>query len=221
MASSQIPLPTRCLLYQALLWVAEEIPPIEDGLFRSFSEPSWVVVKEEHKRALLIALRSGTIPTEGIAFGWLARPYTKLGWQTVEIRPVYWEEGNVDWKRSALTVERWEQNQKLEGSFRVVTMPTAALLKAFPSEKKSTEFTAELPSPAPGIQKGRPPKYDWLAFHAEIAIRADLDGLPDTQAELERAMAEWCLRTWGREPPESMVRDNVSRIYRERRKARK
>jgi hypothetical protein len=101
-------------------------------------------------------------------------------------------------------------------------MPTAALLKAFPSEKKSTEFTAELPSsPAPGIQKGRPPKYDWPAFHAEIAIRADLDGLRDTQAELERAMAEWCLRTWGREPPESMVRDNVSRIYRERRKARK
>ena len=38
-------------------------------------------------------------------------------------------------------------------------------------------------------RRGRPTKYDWDAFFAEIAVRADLDSLPETQADLVRDMA--------------------------------
>jgi hypothetical protein len=46
----QTPLPTRCLLYQAPLWVAEEFVPTDDRIFMSLPDRSWGTVKEKHKR---------------------------------------------------------------------------------------------------------------------------------------------------------------------------
>jgi hypothetical protein len=75
--------------------------------------------------------------------------------------------------------------------------------------------------PAPttlAAPRGRRPKYDWEAFHIEIARRVgkDPDGLPEVQADLEKAMADWCLMTWGPEglPAESTIRLQVTRHYR-------
>jgi hypothetical protein len=68
---------------------------------------------------------------------------------------------------------------------------------------------------------GRPPKYDWEAFFVEITVRADLDSLPNTQAELERDMAEWCFDAWGEQPAESVIRDKISRIFKHPRKGGK
>jgi hypothetical protein len=66
--------------------------------------------------------------------------------------------------------------------------------------------------------RGRPRKYDWDSFYVEIAVLADLDGMPETQADLERLMADWCNENWEDQPSESMVRSKISSIYNHPRK---
>src|SRR5687768_13875436 len=66
---------------------------------------------------------------------------------------------------------------------------------------------------------GRRRTYDWDAFFVEIAVRADLDGLPTAQADFEKQMASWCENTWGKQPAESAIRDKIAPIYRHPRKA--
>jgi hypothetical protein len=60
---------------------------------------------------------------------------------------------------------------------------------------------------------GRPPKYDWEAFHIEITRIALADGeLPD-RAELHRRMSAWCGNRWAEQPEESELRKRMSRLY--------
>jgi len=67
-------------------------------------------------------------------------------------------------------------------------------------------------------RRGRKAKYDWETFLTELIVRADLDGIPDKQADLEKDMAEWCLDKWGEEPSTSMIRKRISKIYNHYRK---
>ena len=67
-------------------------------------------------------------------------------------------------------------------------------------------------------RRGRTREYDWDAFYAEIAVRADLDSLPETQAGLEKDMADWCSKSWDKTPSESTLRDKISPIYQRHRK---
>ncbi len=61
---------------------------------------------------------------------------------------------------------------------------------------------------------GRPPEYDWDAFVIEIIrIANSLDGLPEKQSELIKAMLQWCEDTWGRQPAESGAKKKISEIY--------
>jgi hypothetical protein len=205
-------LPSRCSLYQALLWVAEECPPIEDFIFDSLPDPTWVAVEEKHKRDLLVALKTGTLRGEG-DFWNLRFPRLKLENPCADIEPKYWEWGKVDWERSVLRTGRHD------GEFTNITVPAVALVMTFPSEKKP--LALEAPSREGSSRRGRPRKFNLPALYAEIAVRADLDGLPDKQAELERAMAEWCSLTWGEVPGESTLRQYLSPIYSHPRKARK
>jgi len=74
------------------------------------------------------------------------------------------------------------------------------------------QFTAKLE------RRGRKTKYKWEDFLTEIIVFADLDGIPDTQAKLEKKMAQWCVDNWGEEPSISVVRKRVSKIYNHERK---
>jgi hypothetical protein len=217
MANTITSLPSRCSLYQAFLWVAEECPPIEDLIFDSLPDPTWMAVEEKHKRDLLVALKTGTLRGEGVLWD-LRFPRPKLENPCTDIEPKYWEWEKVDWQDSVLWIAR-SGDVRNDRQFTEITVPAEALLKTFPSERKP--LALEAPSREGSSRRGRPPKFNWPAFYAEIAVRADLDGLPDTQAELERAMAEWCSLTWGEVPGESTVRQFVSLIYSHRRKARK
>jgi hypothetical protein len=208
MAIAITALPNRCSLYQALLWVAEERPPVEDLIFDSLPDPSEVAVEEKHKRELLVVLKTGKIRAEGVLWG-LRGPVITLENPLTEVQPRYWEWTKVDWQDSVL----WTEG----GQFTEITVPAGALLATFPSDERPLALQA--PSRERG--RGRPPKFDWRAFYAEIAVLADLDNLPDTQAELERAMARWCFETWGYEPGESTLRQAVSPIYNHPRKVRK
>lgn len=72
-------------------------------------------------------------------------------------------------------------------------------------------------------RRGRRPKYDWAAFHAEIAkkVGTDPDGFPVVQADLEREMMEWCEKKWGEDncPVESTIREQVRTYYSDETKA--
>jgi hypothetical protein len=215
MAIAITTLPSRCSLYQALLWVAEERPPIEDFIFDSLPDPSGVAVDEKHK--LLVALKTGTVRAEGILWG-LRGPIITLENPLTEIEPKYWEWQKVDWEDSVLWTDSFGDGRN-DGQFTEITVPAGALLKTFPSDERPLALQAL--SREGSSRRGRPRKFNLPAFYAEIAVRADLDGLPDKQAELERAMAEWCSLTWGEVPGESTMRQYVSPIYSHPRKARK
>ena len=210
-------LPRRCSLYQALLWVAEECPPIEDLIFDLLPDPTWVAVEEKHKRDLFVSLKTGILRAEGGLWD-LRMPRFKLENPCTEIEPKYWEWRNVEWDVSVLSIDSLGGRGFTDKEFTEITVPAAALLKAFPSEKKP--LALEAPSQE-SSRRGRPPKFNWPAFYVEIVVRADLDCLPDTQAELERAMADWCSLTWGEVPGESTLRQVLSPIYSHPRKARK
>lgn len=64
-------------------------------------------------------------------------------------------------------------------------------------------------------RRGRPKKHDWESFLREVVRIANCpDGLPERMAQLEQAMAIWCLETWGYEPSESQIRDKLAPLYR-------
>ncbi len=63
------------------------------------------------------------------------------------------------------------------------------------------------------LPPGRPQKYDWDAFWREIVKVADMDGLPETKAELVEHMSEWCEIAWGEEPASSVIREKIARLY--------
>jgi hypothetical protein len=71
----------------------------------------------------------------------------------------------------------------------------------------------------PVERRGRKPKFKWEEFLTEIIVRADLDALPEKQADLEKEMASWCLDKWGEEPSNSMIRKRISAIYNHHRKS--
>jgi hypothetical protein len=82
------------------------------------------------------------------------------------------------------------------------------------------EKAAVMPTEAARDRRGRK-GYNWDPFWHEVVLIADLDGLPETQAELETTMSKWCEKTWGKEPAQSTVRERLSPIYAAKRKGRK
>lgn len=72
-----------------------------------------------------------------------------------------------------------------------------------------------------GTKGGRPEQYDWNEFWVEVAMVADTpDGLPDSQADLVRHMADWCETNWGEQPSDSTLKSRLKPLY-DKRKARR
>ena len=117
-----------------------------------------------------------------------------------------WEWELIGFASDSLEFPDWWTDQK--GRFDCVRVSTKELFDIFGSDdgKRTTN------------RRGRKQKYDWNAFYAEIAVRADLDSLPKTAAELQRDMAAWCQDTWGAEPGETMLKEKIAPIYRHPRK---
>lgn len=74
-------------------------------------------------------------------------------------------------------------------------------------------------TPSDGMQgqkRGRKPALPWDRFWFEIVRIADLDGLPERQADLERQMLNWFEQETGGRPSESTVREPIGKLYRYR-----
>lgn len=73
--------------------------------------------------------------------------------------------------------------------------------------------TTDESRPASKDRGGRPPKYDWVPFYAEIIrIANDIDGLPERHV-LVRQMMDWWSAQVDSPPSESVVRDRISAVY--------
>jgi hypothetical protein len=238
--------PERCLLVQAALYISEGKLPISDAVFLSAPDhpvtcPKDLIRALRDKQivasgSLFEAIRTDQISTDTIlAF----EPFSS--WPTienVEIDAELWSEDRIDIARSRLI----GKNDNVSRIYRVPPLDPDFLLAAWGEDEKPvavetafifsniTVSTADLfrllPPPSGTIVErtargGRPPKYRWDDFFAEIIVRADLDGLPETQAGLVRNMAEWCLDKWGDEPAESVLKEKISPIYKHPRKAQK
>jgi hypothetical protein len=59
---------------------------------------------------------------------------------------------------------------------------------------------------------GRRPEYDWYGVAREMIRLANTpDGLPDRSA-LREHLYDWCEKTWGKSPSDSMLRDLLARL---------
>ena len=202
-----LPVPEMCMLHQAVLWLANGELPIEpaEEMFAfgqlHLDHSTYV----EPMEALLLALRSGRLSATGIF--WRddlkadPREDTEL-----KINRTFWKWQLVDWDGDELKIPDWWTD--LKGRFGCIRVSTKELFDIFGSDDGKRN----------AIRRGRKPKYDWDTFYAEIAVRADLDNLPETAAELQRNMAEWCQDTWGKEPGETMLKEKIAPIYRHPRK---
>ncbi len=227
----KLPLPDHCLLYQALLWVSHSVRPIDDDLFLQVPPPATPKPTDDDKRELLAAILSGHLKAMGKwgvdnegTFAELERETVELPADPWELDMSHWE---IYWEGSSMHPPDYFGETTPINS---ITVKTDQLMAVFPPPPDSGKLTADTPrtatggdnSPAPTpTKRGRPPSYDWPEFHAEIAVRADLDNLPETQAELEKDMADWCQDKWGEIPATSTIRDKISPIYKHKRKAGK
>ena len=224
---SELPLPERCLLYQALLWVSDLVRPIKDWHFMSLPHPATFGPTDENKRELLLALMSGHLKADGIFWGDEGHQNHESEDKTCDLRPSFWEVGDVNWQQSSL---QSPDPSGAAGAWNLITVRTSELMEVFPDPSEPVQGiidTARTSSPKASTptstttKRGRPPIYNWSAFFVEIIVRADLDGLPESQAELERSMADWCQDKWGASPGDSTIREKISLIYKHLRKVRK
>ncbi len=193
---------------------------------------------ESEKEALFIALKEGMIGATGLMrfikrdVGTLMR-HEEIGWDE-------WGWERIDWKNSRLLIPLYPKPEdELKNSpihmetqadicWSTIEIPTVELFDVFKISAVAGGVIAALgqdrirdeiaparnPSPQPERKRGRPPAYDWDAFYIEvIRIANTSDGLPTTQSELERKMAQWFVNRYDKEPGETTLKDRVRRIY--------
>ena len=146
-----------------------------------------------------------------------------------EVKPIpkdQWQPNGIIWHRNFAATPC--------GCYEGIRVSAAEVLKCFP-EPQPESFEVEnrggtlivaddVESLSPGSKKrrrGRPPIWDWGAFHQQVGIIAITEGLPKKMAALEATMREWCLTTYGWAPATSTVRLKLRSYYEALRKADK
>lgn len=69
------------------------------------------------------------------------------------------------------------------------------------------------------VKQGRPPKYDWLSFHAQCqSVWEEHGGFDEHDLEfsrpahLNKIMAQWCVDRWGEGPSESLLKSEIGKF---------
>ena len=184
----KLPVPSWLTLSESLVWLAE----------KGISE-------DDAKLHIPRAVRDGHIRSRG-----RGRKFTGHDTKT-NLMPSAWDKASVHWETSSFVLP---DSAGWAIDLTDVDLSRDDLSKWIGESTSASKAVAPKYSPLKTANRaGRNPKYDWDSFFAEIAVRADLDGLPDTQAELEKNMADWCVANWGEQPSESTIRGKVSLIY--------
>jgi hypothetical protein len=242
MLTIKYPIPERCLLAQAAIYVMYGRLPIPDEIF--LAAPTAPVVSADE---LIRALRAGALTAQGNLYdAFRGGSYESFeGWRKVSHWPLeedlpiardLWSSQNCsDLSESSLFASdaaiwcRYKGRKFLSDEvfdktagflFCEITISTSDLFSRFPAEAMAVTNSASLAPETPSPRRaGRPPKYDWDRFFAELIVRADLDGLPATQAELVSQMANWCLENWGEQPADSVLKERTAAIFNHPRKS--
>ena len=183
-------------------------------------DPDWVKLSESAERAaqafgaelsavktaLIDAFHDGKIRTRG-------RCHSFFGHNVLHDLASYtWDRADVVWQNNEFTIpdDRLGRERHTFSDAVVCREDLKMWINGGAMEIGQHLITKAVQS----NKGGRPPKYDWDAFHREVIRLANLpDGLPETQAELERQMAEWCNIHWGVEPSEGVLKDKVRLIF--------
>jgi len=125
--------------------------------------------------------------------GW---PDWDVNWKTFRARRKN-PGGRIDYP---LTVS-WEAAERAVKRVRRDRLASSA-----PAPNRSTKPIVKHPG-------GRPEKWDWIAFAAEMVRLANTpDGL-DGRPAVTKLMKQWCMDNWGDEPSDSMIHDKMSVLY--------
>jgi hypothetical protein len=133
-------------------------------------------------------------------------------------------------KRATLTFEDYDGYTFVleEESYHALGVDYADLVREFwgdtevnsPKPVVATERPSSVSRQpaAPFSRRGRPLRYRWPAFTAEM-VRRLLAGPIATQAALEQDMVQWCMDNWGSEPATSVIREWVQPTFKMFRRA--
>lgn len=223
-------LPNQISLAQVALWIARGIRPVPEQLFARTK----VRLDEDELgsndtlRRLLALLADGELTaTAKISVVYEGEdplapvPVPQIG--PFEVPSSTWYSGDIRWNASALEITEGfdlpgELFDALDFSgdffawgnrafFEPVVLPTDEVLSAFPA----------LTSPVSGAPVrtnvgGRPAKYDWPDFYAAAAAWIYESGIPKTQADMVKAMAQWCQNNWDTEPGDTELKGRIRRF---------
>lgn len=229
-------------LRQIVEWVAFELPPLTDAFDRlhrqeggirltyihDLESPKALAIYEAQKK-IFTALSKGILPSHALGVDEIEPcnyhpdiPDFRFIAEVSGIQAVnedLWQYDRIYWSDSSFTYDNPIPSALAGGRFGMtwfrakhIWVDTAKMYEVFPPTRKDNKERIET--------RGRKRKYDWDSFYVEVARIANLpDGLPETQADLEKTMAEWCSLKWGEEPATSMIRDKISAIYQSLKKA--
>lgn len=180
-------------------------------------EPDWISLSEcparveqafgveRHKveTALVAAFHDGKIRTRGRCRAYFEHNTLR------DLEKYIWDRTGLDWQANKFAI--------LDTGVPIYTFSDVVVCREDLAKWINGAMGISQHLTAKAVQSnkgGRPRKYDWDAFHREVIRLANLpDGLPETQAELERQMAEWCNLHWGVEPSEGVLKDKVRLIF--------
>lgn len=114
----------------------------------------------------------------------------------------------VDFSKLSAFLSTAEESTPPPAKRGTSSIESAGDTKAADPKSQHEQLTQSSPT------RGRPREYDWDAILREIVLLANTpDGLPKTQAELERWVAVKCRKLFGKEPDPSLIRKHVGPIY--------
>lgn len=214
-------LPAQYSLYRAARWIAFGEKPIEQEyaniLYPSeFSDDQEKEIFFSAARALHACLRDGSIKSFcPLWFDGGSGHYFDDATEETIAKELWGYK--VNWIDGKLHYDDFETGVDI--TYCGIRVSAQDLMNKFPEKYKkidaveNTGHTSNVQNIA--AKAGRKPAYDWLTFTYEIIrIANGPDGLPDSQAELERVMAEWCSQNWEKEPGETSLKDHIRPIYR-------
>lgn len=223
-------LPERISLLQAALWLTKGKKPVSEERFRiaKVNLTPADTTPDGPLGELVVALHENdfkayaSLGTQRHGNGAIM-PFMGSRMENIApVEPSDWWFDNVVWNESALTYRGGPHKlpPELQSFSRQLDDVNLGPTYWFPINVSPGDLVAVFPrlvghseEELPGPKRGRPRKYDWDRFYVELAVKADLDGLPDAQAACEQWAQTWFEKIYTDSPAVSLIREKVAPIY--------
>lgn len=223
---SSFPTPERCLLVQAAHWFIDGTMPIPDEFY--LRAPIKLKAENSELRGLFVALLAEDCDLRGDLVVQFRQYKETQSFEETENAPPPLPTASLAQDVKILRDGLSLRNVKFELNETAPTIGISGeydkgqfdkLSQKYPKHedwtaifnfkkltvdfsKLSTFLSRTKESTLPPAKLGAPSKYKWDLIWAEIAVRADLDNLPSTQAECIRDISQWYVDQFGDAPPQ-------------------